>query len=69
MRSVPRAITKERTGAREDDDIGVSFLIKQGEWATNTEISAICFASYHGTKCSSRAVFECTNGLPFPRDL
>jgi hypothetical protein len=42
-RSVPCSVTKERTGVRKDDDIGVSFLIKQGEWATNTEIKCHLF--------------------------
>jgi len=43
MRNVPCALTKERRGARQDDDIGVSLLIKEVEWATNTEIKCHLF--------------------------
>jgi hypothetical protein len=41
-RSLPCALTKEPTGARENDDIGVSLLTKV-EWATNTEIKCRLF--------------------------
>jgi hypothetical protein len=68
-RRVPCALAKERTGVWEDDDIGVSFLIKQGEWVTNTEMKCR-FVSLSTTERSMAGHYmKCTNGLPFPGDL